>query len=428
MSDNKTKIVFLGAGSISFGMSMLRDLVTIQGLSGSTLTLITQHAETAARTAELAHYLNNKMGAGLIIESTTNRRSALDGAGFVVNSTAIERNRLWKLDFEVPKKYGIRHTLGENGGPGALFFTLRTLPMIFDFIRDMEELCPNALFLNFSNPESRIVMALGRYSKIRCIGLCHGISIGRNQVAEIMKLPADEVDVWGAGLNHFQCLMRIRHRKTGEDLYPRLRAAELNFDPAASRLTRRLFRAFGYWLTCGDGHLGEHLSYGWEGGEEGYNFAGDEWWRAEFAKVAAGVLAGSAPMPDYWVEPSGEQGAAVIAAVLQNQKRYIDSGIVYNQGVIPNLPPELAVEVPVMVDAAGVHPVSLGPLPDPIAKLMSMAANVQQLAVEAAVHASKELALQALLIDPVVNSASAAVQLLDELWEINRPYIRKCTA
>ena len=324
MSDNKTKIVFLGAGSISFGMSMLRDLVTTHGLSGSTLMLVTQHAETAARTAELAHYLNNKMGAGLIIESTTDRRSALDGAGFVVNSTAIERNRLWKFDFEVPKKYGIRHTLGENGGPGALFFTLRTLPMIFDFIRDMEELCPNALFLNFSNPESRIVMALGRYSKIRCIGLCHGISIGRNQVAEIMKLPADEVDVWGAGLNHFQCLMRIRHRKTGEDLYPRLRAAELNFDPAASPLTRRLFRAFGYWLTCGDGHLGEHLSYGWEGGEEGYNFAGDEWWRAEFAKIAAGVLAGSAPMPDYWVEPSGEQGAAVIAAVLQNQKRYIE--------------------------------------------------------------------------------------------------------
>jgi alpha-galactosidase len=118
----------------------------------------------------------------------------------------------------------------------------------------------------------------------------------------------------------------------------------------------------------------------------------------------------------------------VIAAVLQNQKRYIDSGIVYNRGAIPNLPAELAVEVPVTVDAAGVHPVSLGPLSDPIAKLMSMAANVQQLAVEAAMHASKELALQALLIDPVVNSASAAVQLLDELWEINRPYIRKCTA
>ncbi len=107
-------------------------------------------------------------------------------------------------------------------------------------------------------------------------------------------------------------------------------------------------------------------------------------------------------------------------------KRILDSGIVYNRGAIPNLPENLAVEVPVMADAAGVHPVSMGPLPDPIAKLMSMQANVQQLAVDAAVHASKETALQALLIDPVVNSAAAAEKMLDELWEINRPYIRKC--
>jgi alpha-galactosidase len=428
MSDSKTKVVFLGAGSISFGMSMLRDLVTTRELSGSTVTLVTQHAETAARAAELARFLNDKAGAGLIIEATTDRRAALDGASFVVNSTAIERNRLWKLDFEVPKKYGIRHTLGENGGPGGLFFTLRTLPMVFDFVRDMEELCPNALFLNFSNPESRIVLALERYSKIRCIGLCHGIYGSRNQLANIMGLPAEEVEVWGAGLNHFQCLLHIRHRRTGEDLHPRLRAAERNFDPKALPFTRRLFHAFGYWLTCDDSHLGEYLPYGWEAGEEGYDFAGDERWRVEFAKLVDVVLAGSAPAPDWWFEPSGEKGAAVIAAVLLNQKRFLESGVVYNQGAIPNLPAELAVEVPVMVDAAGVHPISLGPLPDPIAKLMSMQANVQQLAVEAALNASKELALQALLIDPVVNSVSGAERLLDELWEINRPYIRKCVA
>jgi alpha-galactosidase len=108
------------------------------------------------------------------------------------------------------------------------------------------------------------------------------------------------------------------------------------------------------------------------------------------------------------------------------QKRFIESGIVYNQGVIPNLPDDLAVEVPILADAAGIHPVSLGPLPDPIAKLLAIQAGVQQLAVAAAVHASKELALQALLVDPVVNSTSAAVKLLDELWEVNRPYIRAC--
>jgi alpha-galactosidase len=425
---NTTKIVFLGAGSISFGMSMLRDLFTTTAFSGSTLTLVTQHAETAARTAQVARLLNDKLGAGLKIEHTTDRRAALDGAGFVVNATAIERNRLWKLDFEVPKKYGIRHTLGENGGPGGLFFTLRTLPMIFDFVRDMEELCPGALFLNFSNPESRIVRALGKYSKIRCIGLCHGIYGSCEHVARIIGIPPEQVDVWGAGLNHFQCLLQIRHRETGEDLYPRLRAAEVGYDPSFAPFTRRLFRAFGYWLTCGDAHLGEYLAYGWEAGEEGYDFAADERWRAEFAKSVDDALSAAAPIPEYWLTPSGERGAAAIAGVLHNQKRFLESAIVFNRGTIPNLPAELAVEVPAVADAGGIHPISLGPLPDAIAKLISMQASVQQLAVDAAVHASKELALQALLIDPVVNSATAAAKLLDELWEVNRPYIRKCIA
>ncbi|MDO8878636.1 MAG: alpha-glucosidase/alpha-galactosidase [Pseudolabrys sp.] len=425
MSD-KTKIVFIGATSMSFGLSMLRDVFSSDELRGSTLTLVGRNPDTLGKMTALARLLNERNGAGLVIEQTCDRRAAFDGAGFVVNAAVIERNRLWQMDFDVPRKYGIRHTLGENGGPGGLFFTLRTLPLIFEFIRDMEELCPRALFINFSNPESRIVMALGRYSKIRSIGLCHGIYGSRDHVANIMGLPGEQVNVWGAGLNHFQCLLHVRHSQTGEDLYPRLRAAEKSYDPNFSPFTRQLFRAFGYWLTCGDGHLGEYFSYGWEAGEDGYDFAGDARWRTEFAKILDDALSGIAPIPNYWLEPSGERGAAVIAAAIHNQKRFLESGIVYNQGTIPNLPAELAVEVPVMVDAAGVHPISLGALPDPVAKLMTMQANVQQLAVEAAMRGSKELALQALLIDPVVNSASAAVKLLDELWEANRPYIRAC--
>jgi len=137
------------------------------------------------------------------------------------------------------------------------------------------------------------------------------------------------------------------------------------------------------------------------------------------------VLAG-APLPPDWLTPFGERGAAAIGGILHNKKRVLESSIVPNRGAIPNLPDDAAVEVPVVVDAAGVHPISLGPLPDPLAKLLATQVSVQQLAVEAAMHASKELALQALLIDPVVNSASAAVKLLDELWEANRPYIRPC--
>ena len=422
----KTKIVFLGASSAAFGMSMFRDLCSTSDLAGSELVLVGRNAERLGRSLRLAQLLNAKTGAGLKVESTTDWRSALDGAEFVVHSTAIDRNRLWRLDFEVPRKYGVRHTLGENGGPGGLFFTLRTLPVVFDFVREMERHCPRALFINFSNPESRIILALGQHSTIRSIGLCHGIFLARGQVASIMGLPEERVDVWGGGLNHFQCLMQIRDRESGADLYPLLTEKEKGADPSVAPLTRRLLRAFGYWLGCGDAHVGEYFSFGWEAGESGYNFEWDEGERRKLVRLIDDVLAGRTAVPSWWLQPSGERAAMIISAVLHDRKQLIESTVVHNRGVIPNLPANAAVEVPAVADAAGVHPVSLGPLPDAVSKLMAIQVNVQQLAVEAAMQGSKELALQALLIDPVTNSEDAARGLLDELWEINRPYIRKC--
>jgi alpha-galactosidase len=423
---NTTKIVFIGAGSMSFGLSLFQDIFSNSDLSGSTLTLVDPEADSLDRMVRLARLLNDKSGAILRIEGTSDRRAALDGAGFVVNAAAIARNRLWKLDFEIPKKLGIRHTLGENGGPGGLFFTMRTLPLIFDFVRDIEEVCPNAWFVNYSNPEGRIILALAKYSKVRAVGLCHGIFMAQDDVATILGLPEDDVDVWASGLNHFQCLLQIRHRRTGEDLYPRLRELERGYDPSFMPLTRRLFRAFGYWLSCSEDHLGEYLPYGWEAGEHGYDFDADEHERTTIRRAIDEVLAGQTEPPSDWRETSGERGVDVIAAVLHNAKRLIESGVVVNRGAIPNLPADVAVEVPIVADAAGLHPVSLGPLPAAIASLMAIQASVQQLAVDAAVHASKELALQALLIDPVINSSIAAEQLLEELWKVNRPYIRKC--
>ncbi|PKU25814.1 alpha-glucosidase/alpha-galactosidase [Telmatospirillum siberiense] len=424
---NVTKIVFIGAGSAAFSLSMYRDLFTSRDLAGSTLTLVDTNAEALRRSGDLAEALNRRGGAGIIIERTTDRRSALDGAGFVVNSVAIERNRLWKLDFEVPKKHGIRHTLGENGGPGGLFFTLRTMPLIFDIARDVEALCPDALFINLSNPESRIVLGLSRYSRVRPLGLCHGLFLARWFICQILGMTEADVDLWGAGLNHFQWVMHLRDRQSGRDLYPLLREREKTHDPSFTPLVRKLFRAFGLWPSCSDDHTGEFLPYGWEAGEHGFDFTEDERGRGILKDLMDGVIDGSRTIPEDWLTPSwGERAVAVIEAILHNRKRFIEAGIVRNQGVIPNLPADVAVEVPVMADAAGIHPISLGPLPQPIANLLSIQAGVQQLAVEAAIHASKELALQALLIDPVINSATAAAEILDELWEANRDYIRPC--
>jgi alpha-galactosidase len=424
---NRTKIVFIGAGSAAFGLSMYRDLFTTKDLAGSTLTLVDTNEDALRRMFDLALLLNHRGDAGVTIEQTTDRRAALDGAGFVVNSVAIERNRLWKLDFEVPKKHGIRHTLGENGGPGGLFFTMRTLPLIFDIARDVEELCPDALFINLSNPESRIVLGLSKYSRVKSLGLCHGLFLARWFLCQILGMAESEVDLWGGGLNHFQWVMHLRERLTGRDLYPLLREKEQNFDPSFTPLIRKLFRTFGLWPSCSDDHTGEFLAYGWEAGEHGFNFDEDERGRGILKTLMDGVLAGTTPIPDDWLTPSwGERAVAVIAGILHNQKRFIESGIVYNRGIIPNLPSDLAVEVPLVADAAGIHPVSLGPLPEPIAKILTVQAGVQQLSVEAAIHGSKELALQALLIDPVINSTEAATRILDELWEANSAYIRSC--
>lgn len=421
---NTTKIVFIGAGSMSFGLSMFKDIFSSQELSGSTLTLVDLNEEYLERMYRLACKMNAQSGAGLKIEKTSDRLAALPGAGFVINSIAIDRNRLWKQDFAIPRKYGIRHTLGENGGPGGIFFTMRTIPLIMEIVRDMERLCPQAYFVNFSNPESRIILALGMYSKIRCIGLCHGIFMGQNDVARIMGLPAERVDVFGAGMNHFQWLLHIRDRQTGEDLYPLLRKKEAEYPGEFMPLTRKLFRAFGYWLTCSDDHLGEYLAYGWEGGEEGYDFERDEAHRIALQERIDAVIANDDPAPAEMLQPSGERGVALMTALIHNKKIMLESGVVHNRGAIANLPYDCAVEVPVNVDGSGVHPLSVGALPEALAGLLTSQAVVQKLSVEAAMRASKELALQALLVDPVVNSISGAEQLLDELWEINKPYIR----
>jgi alpha-galactosidase len=421
---NTTKIVFIGAGSMSFGLSMFQDLFSTEELSGSTLVLVDLNEGSLERMYRLALFMNDAFSAGMVIEKTTDRLEALPGAQFVVNSIAIDRNRLWKLDFEIPRKYGIRHTLGENGGPGGVFFTLRTIPVIMDIVRDIERLCPAAIFINFSNPESRLILALGMYSNICAIGLCHGIFMGQNDVARIMGLPTPQVDVFGAGMNHFQWLLGIFDRFTGKDLYPLLWEKEKDFDPTFLPLTRKMFHAFDYWPTCSDDHMGEYLAYGWEGGEEGYDFDVDEKYRVELHKQIDLVLAGEQPIPEEWHQPSGERGVALITAVLHNKKVMLESGVIHNRGVIQNLPYDCAVEVPIAVDGNGIHPVSIGKLPEAPAGLLATQAVVQYLSVEAAIHGSKHMALQALLTDPVVNSITAAEKLLDELWEANKAYIR----
>lgn len=419
----KPNLVFIGAGSMSFGIPTFKDLFTTPQLAGATLSLVDIDPENLERMYRLALKMNEASGMKLEIKKSTQRRDLLPGADYVINSLAIERCELWKHDFQVPLKHGIKHCLGENGGPGALFFAMRTIPLILEICHDMEELCPNAWFLNFSNPESRIVLAVNKYTKIKCIGLCHGIFMAQHDVAKVLGLSAEEIEVNAAGLNHFQWLTSIRKKADNSDLYPLLRQKEPSFDPAFEPFTRKMFRAFGYWPTCSDDHLGEYLPYGYEAGMHGYNFDHDEQDRIKMKKDIADVVEGRVDVST-WLQKSGEKAIEVVTALYTGQRTYIPSAIVYNGGAVENLPGDLAVEIPIEVDGSGIRKVHVGKMPAATAALMSIQIGAQQMAVEAAVHGDKHMALQALLVDPVINDTKAAAAILDELWEINKAYIK----
>lgn len=419
------KIVFIGAGSMCFGTAMFKDIFRNEKMRGATLGLVDINGTNLDRMYRLAVRMNEVTGMDLRLERSAERRDLLPGAGFVINSLAIDRLKYWRQDFEVPRKYGVRHCLGENGGPGALYFTMRTLPVVLDIARDMEELCPDAYFLNFSNPETRLILGLSMYSKVKCVGLCHGIDDIRRYLGIILGMDADDIVVTGAGMNHFQWLQSIRCAKTGEDLYPLLRERDKTFDPAVEPYLRKLFRIFGLFPTCSDTHTGEYQAYGWEAGEEGCDFDLAAASMLEYEKNIEDMIGGKDDVRKLLV-PSGERAIDLVCAIHYDEKKYFPAAIVYNGGAMRQLPDDVAVEIPIMADGGGVHKIVPPDLPDGIIGLLNNQVSAQRMSVRAAAMGSKELAYQALLCDPVINSTEAAKKINDELFEINRQYIRNC--
>jgi alpha-galactosidase len=425
------KIVLIGAASASFGPRMIGDAMLTPEVRGSTLCLVDIDVARLEVVAAYARRLNASLDAGLTIEHTPDREAALPGADYVITSVAVKRDELWKLDFEIPLKHGIKQVLGENGGPGGLSHALRNIPIILDIAHDMERLCPDAMLLNFSNPESRISLAISRYTKLRFAGLCHGIGMAYTATARITGLPADDLVAVAAGLNHFVWVLDIRRKSTGEDVYPLLRAADQSYDSGYQPLSRRMLRDFGLFPHPSDDHIGEYLPFAWEYcGLEGYDFAAADADRARAWAQLEAMASGQAPLPAPnaadgrpLLQPSGEFAFPIIASQLASRSDLIEAVNIRNDGLIAGLPDWAIVEVPAVASRAGLRGVQVGALPPGITALLNTQAHVQDLAVEAAVHGSRRLALQALLADPVVHSARAAEACLDELLATHRPYL-----
>lgn len=435
------KIALVGAGSRSFGPATVRDILLSEPLKerGVHLALMDINETAVREVEEYARYVAGELGRETTITATTSLAEAIEGARFVVDAIEISRDVYWAMDFHVPRKHGFKQIYGENGGPGSLFHALRNMRPIVEIAQAMEEHCPGAILLNYTNPMHKLCQAATRLSKTPVVGLCHGIGMGMGQIAAMLGLQVSDLDVAACGINHFTWFQKIRHKQTGEDLYPALREADRIGDPLYDwhevALSRVLFRRFGLYPSPGANHIGEYISWADEFYASNmlwyYDPCEGHPWQSGVAPefvYTVGATDTHRPMRrpqeeslgieqgEIWF--SGELAQPIMEAVELDVHRSLEAVNVPNEGAIPNLPDDLVVEVPATADGEGLKKVPMEPLPEPIAAMIRTQASIQSLLVDAFVEESKEKLLQAVLLEPTVDSYRRAVEMVDEMIEL----------
>jgi len=455
-----TKIVVIGAGSASFGENTLAALLRSKKLRGSTLALVDRNATSLDIVHRLANRLNVEWDAQFTISAHTHHKEALEGAEFVVSAIEVgPREELWKSDFEIPLKYGVRQPYAENGGPGGFAHAARNIGPLMKIVGDMEEICPDALLINFTNPMTRICDAVTRYSQIRSVGLCHQVYIGYVFVGMVLAnelginvpdglegMHADfmqhalreqviyqvtpRIEITAAGLNHFTWILYIRDRETGENLYPLFRERFASLDPKFEPLTREVFNAFDLFPVPGDTHLCEYLPWvsdpktkPWEK----YNLRLYDWdtWAGlrDFSLDRLNDMAEGHLTIDGLLDTDSEGALEIIESIAGDKSLYHVAANVQNIGQIANLPFGAIVETPVHVNGMGVDPIHVGALPEQVAELLRREITVGQLCVDATINGSREKALQCLLLDPTITDIDIARQILDDYLTTYKKYL-----
>ena len=455
-----TKITVIGAGSASFGESTLSAILRSKKLRGSTLALVDKNADSLSIVQRLANRLNREWDAQFTITAHTDHCDALEGSKFVVNAIEVgARENLWRNDFEIPIKYGVRQPYAENGGPGGFAHAARNIGPIMKIAHDMESLCPEAWFINFTNPMIRICDAVNRHSKIKAVGLCHqiyagytmvGVALAKDLEIEVpteltgLHAAADQfaaqhqvrqqivplIDIRAAGLNHFTWILSIHDKRTGEDLYPLFRKRFFELDPGFEPLTRDVFSAFGLFPVPGDTHLCEYLPWLTDAQTkpwEKYNIRLYDWdlmasFR-DFGLDHINEMASGNQTIEHLLETDSEGALEMIENQVSATTHYHLAANLFNVGQIANLPYGAAVETPVLVDGAGIHPVHVGALPEPVAELCRREIATAQLGVDAAVEGSREKALQCLLLDPVITDIEIGRKILDDYLTSYKEYL-----
>jgi alpha-galactosidase len=452
------KITFIGAGSTVFAKNLMGDILSFPELANATLTLFDIDPERLRTSEIVAHTVAGELGARPTIESTTDRRRALDGADYAISMIQVGGYKpSTVVDFEVPKKYGLRQTIADTLGIGGIMRGLRTIPVLLSICRDMEDVCPDVTFLQYVNPMAMNCWAISRATSIKTVGLCHSVQGTAEQLAEDIGVPIEEINYVCAGINHMAFYLRFE--RDGQDLYPLIRQVlEEDRVPDWNRVRYEVFRRVGHFVTESSEHFSEYVPWfikrdrpdlieqfnipldeyirrcevqiaGWHsmraalenpdpGALARYERArAEEWYRGtagyDEAKLAEVMRKWDEEHREQSVVRSHEYGSLIIHSMETGQPRVI-YGNVPNHGLIDNLPQGCCVEVPVLVDTNGLQPTRIGALPPQLAAMMQTNINVQSLVVEAALTGKREHIYHAAMLDP----HTAAELSLDQIWAL----------
>ena len=430
------RIAFIGAGSAGFSRRLMIDILSCPALRDTEFALMDPDRVRLRPMDKIAGRIIEEMGAPARHFVTTDRREALQGADFVVTMLLVGGIDVFRPDIEIPLKYGVDQCIGDTLGVGGVFRSLRTIPVMVDIVRDMADVCPNALLLNYSNPMAMLCWAMNEaVPEVSKVGLCHSVQGTAGQIARWIGVPASEVSYWVAGINHQAWFLELTRK--GKDLYPRLRKKLDDPEIVGHETTRfELFRHFGYFVTESSGHNSEYVPWmrkrpdllerycpggGWNGGTAFIlELYGEN--RKGYLKQLRRMASGKDPVN---LKRSHEYGSYIIdAAVTGVPFRF--NGSVQNDGLITNLPGNCCVEVPCYTDRHGVNPAVVGDLPPQLAAINRTNINVQELTVRAALDGDRDAVYQACAMDPLTGAVCSLDEvraMCDELFEANRRWL-----
>ncbi len=397
-----TKIAMIGAGSVIFVKALLIDILQIPALRDCTIALHDIDAERLETGGMMARWTAAQYDAPARVEEHADRRACVAGADFVINMVQIGMHDATLIDFDIPRRYGLKQTIADTVGIGGIFRGLRTIPFMVELARDMAELCPDALLLNYTNPMSILTWAVYRaFPAQKVVGLCHNVQYTARDLAEYLNVDVARLSYHCGGINHMTWFLKLMI--DGRDAYPQLTAAA--DDPAIfakDKVRFELLRQLGRFVSESSEHSAEYTPYFLRRDDQiaAYDVPVDEYIRRSvrnlntYAETRRKLLAGES----FPLHRSVEYGANIIQGIVTGELQLI-YGNVENTGLIDNLPPSCCVEVPIVVDHNGLRPVAIGTLPPELAGHCAPHTYVQELTVQAALEGDRDLVYRAAVLD-----------------------------